>query len=212
MKLWKNPRSVFCGVSVENAGCENTFSGHSFFCDVAGGPPDRAQQPIVSRWHEEIPRTLKSVMDNIDIKILKFIQEGFPLVSRPYAAVGEEVGCSEQETFRRVISMKKAGVIRRIGANFDSRKLGYVSTLVGMRVPEKDLERVAALVNCYPQVTHNYQREDTFNLWFTLVAQSRKELEQIVEEIRMAAPEAELLDLPAKRVFKLRVRFDPSAE
>ncbi|NQT82360.1 Lrp/AsnC family transcriptional regulator [bacterium] len=151
-------------------------------------------------------------MDNIDIKILEFIQEGFPLASRPYAAIGEEVGCSEQEAFRRVISMKKAGVIRRIGANFDSRKLGYVSTLVGMRVPEKDLERVAALVNCYPQVTHNYQREDTFNLWFTLVAQSRKELEQIVEEIRMAAPEAELLDLPAKRVLKLRVRFDPSAE
>ncbi len=151
-------------------------------------------------------------MDNLDTRILALIQEDFPLVSRPYAAIGEKVGCSEEEAFRRVMAMKKAGVIRRIGASFDSRKLGYLGTLVGMRVPGKELERVAALVNSYPQVTHNYQREGQVNLWFTLVAESKGELERILGEITAAAPDAEVLDLPAKEVFKLKVRFDPEAD
>lgn len=150
-----------------------------------------------------------AIVGNLDRRILAFIQEDFPLASRPYAVIAEKVGCSEEEAFRRVVAMKKARVIRRIGANFDSRTLGYVSTLVGMRVPEKDVERVATLVNSYPQVTHNYQREGEVNLWFTLVAESKEELERILGEITAGAPEAEVLDLPAKEVFKLRVRFDP---
>ena len=152
----------------------------------------------------------EAAVDDLDRRILALIQENFPLVSRPYAVIGEKVSCSEDEAFRRVMAMKKAGVVRRIGANFDSRKLGYVSTLVGMRVPEKDIERVAALVSSYPQVTHNYEREGEVNLWFTLVAESKEKLGRILEEIRTRTPEAELLDLPAKRLFKLRVHFDPS--
>jgi len=148
-------------------------------------------------------------MDELDRNILRLIQEDFPLAPRPYAIVGEKVGCSEEEAFRRIMAMKSAGVIRRIGGNFDSRKLGYVSTLVAMRVPEEAVHRVAALVSSYPQVTHNYQREGPLNLWFTLVAESAAELKRILEEIKSQAPEAELLNLPAKKVFKLRVRFDP---
>jgi len=151
-------------------------------------------------------------MENIDKNILRLIQEDFPLASRPYAVIGEKVGCSEEEAFRRVMAMKRAGLIRRIGGNFDSRKLGYVSTLVGMRVPEKDLEHVAALVSSYPEVTHNYQREGSVNLWFTLVAESKDRLERILQEIEQKVPEAEMLNLPAKKVFKLKVRFDPGGK
>lgn len=151
-------------------------------------------------------------MDDLDKKILAVIQDDFPLASRPYALIGERVGCSEEEAFRRVVAMKRAGIIRRIGGNFDSRKLGHVSTLVGVRVPETDIERVAALVCSYPEVTHNYQREDSVNLWFTIVAKSKDRLEQILREIQERIPEAEMLDLPAKKVFKLKVRFNPAGE
>jgi DNA-binding Lrp family transcriptional regulator len=151
-------------------------------------------------------------MDKLDRKILAIIQDDFPLTARPYAVIGERVGCSEEEAFRRVVAMKRAGIIRRIGGNFDSRKLGYVSTLVGMTVPEKELERVAALVSSYPEVTHNYQREDSVNLWFTIVAESRDRMEQILQEIHRNVPEAEMLNLPAKKVFKLKLRFDPGEE
>ncbi len=152
------------------------------------------------------------IMDDLDRKILAVIQDDFPLASRPYAVIGQKVGCSEEEVFRRVMAMKREGVIRRIGGNFDSRKLGHVSTLVGLRVPADDIERVAAHISSYPEVTHNYQREDSVNLWFTIVARSRDRLEEILREIRQRLPEVEMLELPAKKVFKLKVRFDPAHE
>lgn len=148
-------------------------------------------------------------MSDLDKKILTLIQDDFPISSRPYAAIGQNVGCSENEALSRVMAMKKAGVIRRIGGNFDSRRLGFVSTLVGMQVPEEHLDRVASLVNSYPQVTHNYERNDRFNLWFTIIARSRRELRRILQEIARAVPEATLVNLPATKVFKLKVRFDP---
>lgn len=151
-------------------------------------------------------------MDDLDRKILALIQHDFPLVSRPYALIGEKVGCSEEEAFRRVVAMKRAGIIRRIGGNFDSRKLGYVSTLVGIRVPEENLDRVAALVNSYPEVTHNYQREGPVNLWFTLVAESSAQLERILHEIQSRTAQAEMISLPAEKVFKLKVHFEPPEE
>jgi DNA-binding Lrp family transcriptional regulator len=151
-------------------------------------------------------------MDDLDKKILGLVQEDFPLVPQPYAVIGEKVGCSEEEAFRRVRAMKRTGLIRRIGANFDSRKLGYVSTLVAMRVPQKDVEHVAVLVSSYPEVTHNYQREDSVNLWFTLIAESKNRLEQILQEIEQRFPGVEILNLPAKKVFKLKVRFDLGGE
>ena len=149
-------------------------------------------------------------MDEIDSRILRLIQEGFPLTTRPYAEIGRHVGCSEDEAFRRILAMKKAGVIRRIGGSFDSRRLGYLTTLVGMRVPEKDVERAAAFVSSFPEVTHNYQREDAVSIWFTLVCSSQRRLQEIITEIERNFPEAQILDLPAKRIFKLRVHFDPS--
>lgn len=149
-------------------------------------------------------------MDELDSRILRLIQDDFPLTPRPYAEIGRRVGCSEEEAFRRVLAMKKAGVIRRIGGTFDSRRLGYVTTLVGMQVAQKDIERAAAFVSSFPEVTHNYQREDEIPLWFTLVCNSQRRLQEIIREIDRKFPDARLLDLPAKRIFKLKVHFDPS--
>lgn len=161
-------------------------------------------------------------MDELDSRILSLIQDDFPLTPRPYAEIGRRVGCSEEEAFQRILTMKRAGVIRRIGGSFDSRRLGYVTTLVGMRVAEKDIERAAAFVSSFPEVTHNYQREDrtagvppessaeSYALWLTLVCNSQHRLEEIIRELEKNFPDAELLELPAKRIFKLKVRFDPS--
>ena len=74
--------------------------------------------------------------------------------------------------------------------------------------PTPRFERVAALVSSFPQVTHNYMREDRVNLWFTVIAESEEELNRLLAEIKARVPEAEILNLPAKKVFKLRVQFD----
>ncbi len=146
-------------------------------------------------------------LDDLDRAILNEIQSNFPLVPRPYAEMGRRVGAGEEEVLRRVRALHEAGVIRRIGANFTSRKLGYTSTLCAARVPPEKLEQFAAVVNRYPEVTHNYVRKHRFNVWFTLIAESPVRLAEIIEEIREASGVADILSLPAKEVFKIKVDF-----
>jgi DNA-binding Lrp family transcriptional regulator len=152
-------------------------------------------------------RKPKTDLEDLDRAILNEIQSHFPLVPRPYEEMGKRVGATEGEVLARVKNMHDAGIIRRIGANFTSRKLGYTSTLCAARVPPQDLERFAALVNRYPGVTHNYLRKHRYNVWFTLIAESRERLAEILEEIREASGVDEILSLPAKEVFKIKVDF-----
>ena len=146
-------------------------------------------------------------LDDLDRAILNEIQSHFPIESRPFAEVGERVGASEEEVLARVTAMADTGVIRRLGANFTSRKLGYTSTLCAARVPPESLDNFVAVVNRYPGVTHNYLRRHRYNVWFTLIAESEERLNQILEEISRASEVAEILSLPAQEVFKIKVDF-----
>lgn len=148
----------------------------------------------------------EAVLDDLDRAILNEIQSHFPIASRPYEEVGSRVGAPEDEVIRRVQAMMDSGVIRRIGANFTSRKLGYTSTLCAAQVPPERLERFVEVVNRYPGVTHNYLRRHHFNVWFTLIAESLERLDQILAEISEASG-VEVLSLPAQEVFKIKVDF-----
>jgi DNA-binding Lrp family transcriptional regulator len=146
-------------------------------------------------------------LDELDRAILNEIQSHFPIVARPYAEVGVRVGVSEEEVLARVMAMTEAGIIRRLGANFTSRKLGYTSTLCAARVDPESLDQFVAVVNRFPGVTHNYLRRHRYNVWFTLIAESEERLEQILTEISRVSGVAEILSLPAQEIFKIRVDF-----
>ncbi|MCG8403347.1 MAG: AsnC family transcriptional regulator [Firmicutes bacterium] len=147
-------------------------------------------------------------LDSTDRKILQIIQSDFPLVSRPYLAIAEAAGTTELEVMERIGRMQAGGVIRRLGGLFDSRKLGYTGTLCALRVPPDDIERVAAIINQYNGVTHNYLRNHEYNLWFTMLAESDHKLDTMLGEIKEKTGITHILDLPATKVFKVRVNFD----
>ena len=149
---------------------------------------------------------LKTDLDDLDRAILNEIQSHFPIASRPYEEVGRRVGASEAEVIRRVQAMYDAGVIRRIGANFTSRKLGYTSTLCAARVALDRIEHFSEVVNRYPGVTHNYLRRNRYNVWFTLIAESEARLQEILADISQATG-VDILSLPAQEVFKIKVDF-----
>ncbi len=149
-------------------------------------------------------------MDSIDRKILNIIQKEFPLEAEPYRIVGERIGLTEDEVFERVMRLKEEGIIRRIGAVFDIRKLGYASTLCAAQVPEEKIEDFVAAVNSYAGVTHNYRRRHTYNIWFTFIAPSMEEIEQSLEEIKRTTGVASILNMPATRIFKIDASFDLS--
>jgi len=149
-----------------------------------------------------------SKLDRIDKAILNRIQSNFPITSRPYQTVGDELGIAENEVLDRVARLKKTGIIRRIGGNFVPGKLGFVSTLCAAKVPKEKISSFAKIVNRYPGVTHNYQRNNDFNVWFTFIAHSMDEIDANLSKIAEETGVADIINLPATRVFKIRAQFD----
>ena len=147
-------------------------------------------------------------MDDIDKAILNRIQSDFPITARPYLTIADELNLTEAEVLDRISRLKQMGIIRRIGGNFVPAKLGYVSTLCAAKVPEDKIERFADVVNRFPGVTHNYLRENSFNVWFTFIAPSMEEIEQNLKGIEQETGITEILNLPATRVFKIKAQFD----
>ncbi len=147
-------------------------------------------------------------MDDIDKAILNRIQSDFPIASRPFEAIGQELSLSEDQVIKRVRALKEQGIIRRIGANFVPGKVGFVSTLCAAQVPEEKIDHFAQVVNRYPGVTHNYQRDNAFNVWFTFIARSREEIAQSLARIAHETGVETILNLPATKVFKIRAQFD----
>lgn len=146
-------------------------------------------------------------MDNKDRAILNEIQSNFPISSNPYLDVGMRMGLSESEVLERVKRLKAEGVIRRIGGNFDSRRLNFTSTLCAAKVPEEDVEGFVRVVNAYPGVTHNYLRNHDYNVWFTFIAPSMEHIEDALDEIGKTTNVTEIVNLPAVKRFKIKVDF-----
>lgn len=146
-------------------------------------------------------------IDDIDRNILNQIQSDFPITPRPYRTIAEELGLTEDEVLKRVLRLKASGIIRRIGGNFTPEKLGFVSTLCAAKVPEEKISQFADVVNRYPGVTHNYRRENKYNIWFTFIAPSMEEINTGLKQIAAETGVAEILNLPATQVFKIRAEF-----
>lgn len=145
-------------------------------------------------------------MDATDKRILDIIQTGFPIAPRPYEAIGREVGLTEAETLARVRALRGKGIIRRIGANFQSAKIGFKSTLCAASAPPERLDAFVKAVNAHPGVTHNYLRDHPINVWFTMIGPSREAIAEALAAIT-AATGVPVLNLPADRLFKIRVDF-----
>ena len=146
------------------------------------------------------------VMDSIDKKLLDIIQTAFPLVPRPYEELGRQLGIPEEEALSRVKALKEKKIIRRLGANFQSAKLGFRSTLCGAHVPEEKLDSFIAEVNALPGVTHNYLRNHEFNVWFTLIGPSWDDVCATLKDLEERTGVA-IMNLPAEKLFKIRVDF-----
>ena len=148
-----------------------------------------------------------TTIDDINKKILNTIQTDFPIHPRPYKIIGERLSLSESEVISRIESMKEDMLIRRIGGNFSPDKLGYVSTLCAAQVPENKINHFKETVNAYPGVTHNYQRDHQFNIWFTFIAPSVEIIKSNLQKISETTGVHPILNLPATKLFKISANF-----
>ena len=149
-------------------------------------------------------------LDPRDRALLQQVQDAFPLDPRPYRVLGGMLGMPEREVMERLADLSRQGVIKHIAPILEPRSVGIrSSTLVAMRVPEERMHEVAAVINEYDSVSHNYRRDDDYNLWFTVAEASDEALFETLDEIRRRSmiPPGEILNLPVVQRFKLDVRF-----
>jgi DNA-binding Lrp family transcriptional regulator len=143
---------------------------------------------------------------SLERRLLNEFQQGLPLVPEPFAEIARRLGVYETTVLETLRRLQTEGVVSRVGAVFQPNRVG-ASTLAAMAVPEDELENVAAIVNGFDEVNHNYEREHRFNLWFVVAADDEDRLQEVLAEIeqRCGYP---VLDLPLLEDFHIDLGFD----
>lgn len=152
----------------------------------------------------------KPDLTNLAKILLNRIQADFPLSPEPYAELAKELNVREEDVIDALRELKVSGVIRRIGVTLDSKKAGYVSILVGCRIRPEFLEHVASEINKHPGVTHSYERDSEFNLWFTLISPNNDLMNLALKQYETLDGVLELVSLPATKTYKIKVSLNVS--
>jgi DNA-binding Lrp family transcriptional regulator len=147
-------------------------------------------------------------MDALDKEILNEIQWSFPLVAEPYKELAKRFHISDDEMKKRIAQLKSVGVLRQLSAIFDTRRLGYKSSLVAMAIRPDKLEHIANLINRHPGVSHNYERNHEYNLWFTLATPPGTDLKTEVDKFGKLDGIIKIRLLPTIKLFKIGVKLD----
>ncbi len=147
-------------------------------------------------------------MDDIDRQLLTYLQKEIPAATSPFEKIGSKIGIDSAEVLLRINRLKEEKIIRQISAIFDTKSLGYKSTLVAMRFPEEKLDEAASVINEHPGVSHNYKRSHDFNLWFTIAVPPTDSLEEHIQRLHELSGADKTLILPTLKLFKIGVKLD----
>lgn len=159
------------------------------------------------RMRNEHSQQLLLTMKN---EILLRIQKSFPLVAKPFETIAQELGISEEEVLDVLKKEKDDKVIRQTSAIFDTKKLGYKSSLVAFNLEEDQIDQAVELLNSHPGISHNYERNHDFNIWFTLAVapDSILGLEKTIEILAQKTKAKDFIMLPTLKLFKIAVKLD----
>ncbi len=154
-------------------------------------------------------------MDSVNQKLLARLQNGFPLTAEPFRELGRSLEIPEEEVIDRIERFRNEGIIRQISPVFDARSLGYRTTLTAVKVNEDRLEKAAQIIGQNPFISHAYEREHPFNLWFTLALPGAADIDAEMRNIAAAIPAGTIFHLPATKLYKIGAYFgagDPEAK
>lgn len=155
-----------------------------------------------------MPRPTEAVaLDATDRRIVNALQGGLPVCERPYAEAAAGLGLAEEELLARLQRLLADGALSRFGPMYHAERLGGGLTLAAMQVPPTDFERVAAIVNAFPEVAHNYEREHALNMWFVLATETPERIDQVIATIERDTGYT-VYNMPKCEEFFVGLRFE----
>ena len=146
-------------------------------------------------------------LTEFDKQLLNIIQTGLPLTPTPFADIAAQLGSDEKTVIERLAALREQGIIRRFGAFFDAESLGYKGWLVAARIAHEALAKVALEVNSWPQVTHNDERDNEYNLWFTIQARKEETVTELLKKLGEMSGVEEVISMPTADRYKVNVEF-----
>ncbi len=146
-------------------------------------------------------------LTTFDKQLLNLIQSGLPLTSAPFADIAKQLGSDERSVIQRIDKLQERGLICRFGAFFDAESLGYKGRLVAARVAPEHLSAVALAINALPQVSHNDERDNDYNLWFTVQSRQEEEILRLIDVVAQMDGVEEVISMPTSERFKVNVEF-----
>lgn len=149
-----------------------------------------------------------AVLDDLDRALLNAVQWDFPVVAEPYAALADRLGTSDDDVRTRIGRIKATGVLRQLSAIFDTRALGYGSSLVAAKVDPDRIDDAAAVISTHPGVSHNYKRNHAYNLWYTLAVPPGGSLDDHLEVLHRESGSLLTRKLPTLQLYKIGVKLD----
>jgi DNA-binding Lrp family transcriptional regulator len=147
-------------------------------------------------------------------ELLYEMQNAFPMIERPFRAVAEKLTSTEEEVLSLVEKLKDNKIIRQTSAIFDTKRLGYKSSLVAFKVDEDKIDQAAEIINAHPGVSHNYLRNHDYNIWFTMAVapDSKLGLEKTIEILKERTGAEDAIILPTLKMFKISVKMDTTGK
>lgn len=147
------------------------------------------------------------MIDETDRSIINALQEGIPVCDRPYARAAEGLGISEEDLIQRLGTLREQEILTRIGPMYNAGLMGGGLTLVAMRIPKDRLDHVAAQVNEFVEVAHNYERDHAFNIWFVLATEATEDIDDTLSRIEQKTGYP-TYNMPKIEEFYVGLRFE----
>lgn len=151
-------------------------------------------------------RTKIAVLSDIDRALINCLQEGFPICDRPYQAVAETLGIDEALLIERIQQLLDEKVLTRFGPMYHAVQMGGAFSLAAMQIPEESFDEMAEIVNQFPEIAHNYEREHTLNMWFVIATETPEGVHEVIEKIE-AATGYHVYNMPKEEEFYVNLRF-----
>jgi len=147
-------------------------------------------------------------------ELLFQMQNAFPMIQKPFEVIAKELNTTEEDILSMVQVLKDEKIIRQTSAIFDTKRLGYKSSLVAFKVAEDKVEEAAAIINTHPGVSHNYLRNHDYNIWFTMAVEptSRFGLEKTIDILKSQTGAKDAIVLPTLKMFKISVKMDTTGK
>ncbi len=146
-------------------------------------------------------------MDTIDRAIINTLQGGFPVCEHPFAEVASTLALTESELIERIQSLLDEGILNRFGPMYHIERMGGCVTLAAMKVPSSYFYAATRVINSFPEVAHNYERDHEFNIWFVISAETQEAITDVIKDIEQQTG-LPVYNMPKEREFYVGLKFD----